>query len=310
MVSKKDRRNVSGILLLDKPAGGTSNQVLQWAKRLFAARKAGHTGSLDPLATGLLPLCFGEATKVSGFLLDADKRYRVTCRLGQTTTTADAEGEPVTERPVPALDDDTVAGVLERFVGQHDQVPPMYSAVKHQGERLYRLARRGEEVDRQARRINVYSIALVARDKDTLTLDVHCSKGTYVRTLVEDVGEALGAGAHVTALRRTGLGPFTGETLVTVQDMEAAAEQGFDSLDALLVPPEAALAGWPDVNLDAESARFLCQGQAVFVPRAPRADWVRLFGPGGFIGMGVLLDDGRVAPRRLMAAKSSGEKRV
>lgn len=310
MVSKRNRRNVSGILLLDKPAGGTSNQVLQWAKRLFAARKAGHTGSLDPLATGLLPLCFGEATKVSGFLLDADKRYRVTCRLGQTTTTADAEGELLSERPVPALDGDAVAGVLARFTGEHDQVPPMYSAVKHRGERLYRLARRGEEVDRRARRVSVYAIALVAMGDDTLTLDVHCSKGTYVRTLVEDIGEALGAGAHVTALRRTGLGPFTSETPVTADELEAAAEQGVEALDALLLPPEAGLAGWPDVNLDADSAHFLRQGQAVFVPRAPRADWVRLFGPGGFIGMGVLLDDGRVAPRRLMASKSSGEKRV
>ncbi|WP_290648115.1 tRNA pseudouridine(55) synthase TruB [Aquisalimonas sp.] len=302
MIAKRHRRNVNGILLLDKPPGGTSNQVLQRVKHLFQARKAGHTGSLDPLATGLLPLCFGEATKVSGFLLDADKRYRVTCRLGQTTTTADGEGELLEQRPVPALEAGRIEDVLARFSGEQDQVPPMYSAVKHRGERLYRLARRGEEVARKARRVRVYDLKLAAREGEFLTLDVHCSKGTYVRTLVEGIGEALGAGAHVTALRRTALGPFVDQPMVTMDAVEAASEQGRDALDALLLPPEVGLVEWPAVTLDPDSAQFLCRGQAVFVPRAPGVGWVRIFGPGGFLGMGVVLGDGRIAPRRLMLA--------
>lgn len=301
MAAKRQRRKVNGILLLDKPAGGTSNKVLQRVKWLFNARKAGHTGSLDPLATGLLPLCFGEATKVSGFLLDADKHYRVRCRLGQTTNTADAEGEILNERRVPALDEAMVGEVLQRFLGEQEQVPPMYSAVKHQGERLYRIARRGEEVERKARRIRILALEMIGFGQDELTLDVHCSKGTYVRTLVEEIGEALGCGAHVTALRRTGLGPFTDQPMVTMEQVEAAAEQGLGALDDLLLPPEAGLVGWPSVTLDADSTHFLLLGQAVFVPRAPDAEWLRLFGPDGFLGMGVMLDDGRVAPRRLMA---------
>lgn len=301
MAARHQRRKVNGILLLDKPAGGTSNKVLQRVKWLFSARKAGHTGSLDPLATGLLPLCFGEATKISGFLLDADKHYRVRCRLGQTTNTADAEGELLRERPVPALDEATVGDVLQRFLGEQEQVPPMYSAVKHHGERLYRIARRGEEVERKARRIRIRALALVELGQAELTLDVHCSKGTYVRTLAEEIGEALGCGAHVTVLRRTGLGPFTGQPMVTMEQVEAAAEQGFGALDELLLPPETGLVDWPRVTLDADSAHFLRLGQAVFVPRAPDAEWLRLFGPDGFLGMGVMLDDGRVAPRRLMA---------
>ena len=292
---------MNGILLLDKPTGGSSNKVLQRVKWLFNARKAGHTGSLDPLATGLLPLCFGEATKVSGFLLDADKHYRVRCRLGQTTNTADAEGELLSERPVPVLDEATIGDVLQRFLGEQEQVPPMYSAVKHQGERLYRIARRGEEVERKARRIRILALQLVELGQAEFTLDVHCSKGTYVRTLAEEIGEALGCGAHVTALRRTGLGPFTDQPMVTMEQVEAAAEQGFGALDDLLLPPEAGLVDWPGVTLDADSTHFLLLGQAVFVPRAPDAEWLRLFGPDGFLGMGVMLDDGRVAPRRLMA---------
>ncbi|SEO70695.1 tRNA pseudouridine(55) synthase TruB [Aquisalimonas asiatica] len=301
MAAKRHRRNVNGILLLDKPGGGTSNKVLQRVKYVYQARKAGHTGSLDPLATGLLPLCFGEATKVSGFLLDADKRYRVTCLLGATTTTADAEGEVVEERPVPDLGTVDWPALLQGLTGEQDQVPPMYSAVKHQGERLYRLARRGEEVERKARRITIHALDFVERSGASVTLDVHCSKGTYVRTLAESLGEALGTGAHVTALRRTALGPFDGHPMVTMDDVEAAAEQGVDALDALLLPPETGLRDWPAVTLDADSAHFLRQGQAVFVPRAPGSGWVQVFGPDRFLGMGVVLDDGRIAPRRLMA---------
>lgn len=306
MAAKRNRRDVSGILLLDKPPGGTSNQVLQRVKWLFAARKAGHTGSLDPLATGVLPLCLGEATKISGFLLNADKRYRVWCRLGTVTDTADADGRVVSEHTVPALDTATVDAALAGLVGEQDQLPPMYSAVKHNGERLYRLARRGEAVDREPRRITIHALERVALEGDTVVVDVHCSKGTYVRTLAEAIAEALGTGGHVSALRRTGLGPFAGQPLVTLEQVEAAAESGVAALDALLLPPEAGLADWPDVSLDPDSAHFVCHGQAVFVPRAPRAEWVRLFGPRGFLGMGVIQDDGRVAPRRLMVAKDPG----
>ena len=300
MVAKRQRRDVDGILLLDKPEGGTSNRALQQVKRLFNARKAGHTGSLDPLATGMLPLCFGEATKVSGYLLDADKRYRVTCRLGASTTTADAEGEVLERRPVPALSHDDIQRAVAGFLGEQHQIPPMYSAVKHEGERLYRLARRGEEVERKPRRVVIYALDFVHHEGDTLELDVHCSKGTYVRTLIHDFGEVLGCGGHVSVLRRTSLGPFVNEPMVTMERLHAVAEQGIEALDALLLPPEAALVQWPRVTLDPDSAHFLCQGQAVFVPKAPAAGWVRVFGPDRFLGMGEVLDDGRIAPKRLM----------
>lgn len=221
------KRRVDGILLLDKPEGMTSNRALQRVKHLFAARKAGHTGSLDPLATGLLPLCFGEATKVSGFLLEADKRYRVTCRLGITTTTGDREGEPLQRRPVPVLDDAAITAVLQRFIGRIEQVPPMYSALKHKGERLYHLARQGIEVERAPRAVTIHDLVLLARGEEELELEVHCSKGTYVRTLCEDIGEALGCGAHVTALRRTALGPFVDVSMVTLEQVLEVSDQGY-----------------------------------------------------------------------------------
>ena len=294
-------RAVSGILLLDKPAGRSSNQALQEVKRLFRARKAGHTGSLDPLATGLLPICLGEATKISGFLLDADKRYRVTCRLGVTTTTGDAEGDVVAERPVPELTDAAVAEALAALEGEQDQVPPMHSAVKHQGQRLYRLAREGKEVERKARRITVYRVELLTREADQVTFQVHCTKGTYVRTLAEDLGERLGTGAHVTALRREMVGGFSGDGMIALETLRATRDEGGpEALDRLLLPVEAGLQHWPDVDLEPDTAHFVRHGQAVWVPRAPAEGWVRLFQAGTFLGMGVVLDDGRIAPRRLI----------
>jgi len=301
-MARKHLRRVNGILLLDKPVGLSSNQALQRAKRLFKARKAGHTGSLDPLATGLLPLCFGEATKVSGFLLDADKHYLVRCRLGVTTDTGDAEGEVVARAEVPALDAAAVEGVLGRFRGDIEQIPPMYSALKHKGQRLYKLAREGKEVVREPRPVRIHALTMTALSGDELSLDVRCSKGTYVRTLVEDIGQALGCGAHVTALRRTGLGPFDDPAMHTLESLEGLAEQGFEALDGCLEPMDSALVQWPALELADDVAFFLMQGQPVWVPRIPDAAWLRLYTrEGRFLGMGCPDAEGRVAPKRLLA---------
>lgn len=301
MISKPSRRRVDGILLLDKPAGLSSNQALQRVKKLYGARKAGHTGSLDPLATGLLPICFGEATKISGFLLDADKRYRVLCRAGETTSTGDAEGEVLQRRDVKGLDRERVENAAGRFLGAIDQVPPMYSAVKHQGERLYKLARKGVEVERKPRRITIHSIDVLDVGGNEFGLEVHCSKGTYIRTLVEDLGEALGVGAHVIGLRRLELGPFRAPRMYTAEELKGTAEKGWAALDDFLLPVESGLAQWPDVRLADEAARFIQHGNPVFVPRLPRDGWVRLFDErDGFLGMGRVMDDGRVAPKRLI----------
>ncbi len=302
-MGRRKGRNVHGILLLDKPAGMSSNAALQRARRLLDARKAGHTGSLDPLATGLLPLCFGEATKVSGFLLDAAKRYRVTARFGEETDTGDAEGEVTQRRPIEVLDGDALADLLPRFTGEIEQVPPMYSALKHQGRRLYELAREGQEVERKPRRVTIHELRLDTVAGVEATFEVSCSKGTYVRTLVEDIGRAFGPGAHVSELRRTALGPYRDpDAMIPLQALEEAAESGgAEALEAYLAPVESALASWPDVHLSADVAFYLRQGQPVWVPKAPAAGWVRLFGEGErFLGMGSVLSDGRIAPKRLL----------
>ena len=295
-------RNINGILLLDKPVGMSSNAALQVVKRLFQAAKAGHTGSLDPLASGLLPICFGEATKASGFLLDADKHYRVRCKLGEKTTTGDAEGEVIESLPVPVLDAAGLEAVLARFRGTIEQIPPMYSAVKHQGQRLYKLARQGVEVEREPRRIVIHELTLLALDPPFFDIDVRCTKGTYVRTLAEDIGAALGCGAHVTELRRLGVGPYDEAGMIALDRVsDLAAGQGVAALDALLCPIESALEQWPDVRLSPDAAFYLRQGQAVVVPHAPTSGWVRLYAADRqFLGMGEILDDGRVAPKRLM----------
>lgn len=303
MARRKKGRPVNGILLLDKPGGITSNAALQRVRRLFDARKAGHTGSLDPLATGLLPLCFGEATKVSSFLLEADKRYEVLARFGVTTDTGDAEGTVLADASGVRLDPQAVESAAAGLRGEIRQVPPMYSALKHQGQRLYDIARRGGEVEREARCVTIHELAVDSVGADTARLFVHCSKGTYVRTLVEDLGQALGIGAHVAALRRTGLGPFgASPDLIRFDQVEAASEQGLEALDALLLPVDAALGGWPEVRLTPEMTGFVRQGQAVWVPKTPDVQWLRLYaGDGRFLGMGTVLEDGRVAPRRLLA---------
>ena len=291
---------IDGVLLLDKPIGLTSNQALQRVKRLFNARKAGHTGSLDPLASGLLPICLGQATKVSGFLLDAGKRYQVVARLGQRTDTGDADGQVIEERPVPALDRGLVKRVLARFEGSQTQVPPMYSAIKHQGQRLYKLARQGIEIERQPREIEIHGLELLSLEADALELEVACSKGTYVRTLVEDIARALGTVAHVIVLRRLGVGPYAEGRMYKLEELEALAEQGMERLDELLLPVDSALEHWPSVELGADSAYYLMQGQAVMAPGAPSSGKVRLYDEGhGFLGIGEVKLDGRVAPTRL-----------
>lgn len=295
-------RNVNGILLLNKPVGLTSNEALQRVKRLYWARKAGHTGSLDPLADGLLPICFGSATKISGFLLDADKRYRVRIRLGVTTTTADSEGEVVETQSTDGVDEAVVYGVLEQFRGDILQLPPMYSALKHKGERLYSLARKGIEVEREPRPVHIHALDLASCELQELILDVHCSKGTYIRTLAEDIGKALGCGGHVVALTRSVVGPFDGVDMVhleTVEKLTAARE--FAQMEQLLLPVDSALQAWPELQLSNDAAYYLQQGQAVLVPKAPTEGWVRLYtSDHRFIGAGQIQDDGRVAPKRLM----------
>ena len=294
-------RDVDGILLLDKPLGVTSNTALQTVKRLFKASKAGHTGNLDPLATGLLPICFGEATKISSFLLDSDKRYIGTCKLGVRTSTADAEGEILETRPVGAISEQQIREVLESFCGQIEQIPPMHSAVKVNGTPLYKLAREGKEIERKPRRVTIHEINVLRLEGDELEIDLRCSKGTYVRTLAEDIGEALGCGAHLSALRRTASGPFQLEHAVTMPELEHLAESGFEALDELLVPMEEALSDWPMVSMSENTAYYLQQGQAVQIPRAPTSGWVRLHRDDGkFLGIGQILEDGRVAPKRLI----------
>jgi tRNA pseudouridine55 synthase len=298
-MARRQFRKVNGVLLLDKPLGMTSNAALQEVKHLFRAQKAGHTGSLDPLATGLLPICMGEATKISAFLLSADKHYRVRCRLGERTTTGDAEGEVIERRPVSDCALDRLEVILGRFRGEIEQIPPMYSALKYQGDRLYNLARQGVEVERAPRRVTIHALDLLAASEAEFEIDVRCSKGTYVRTLAEDIGEALGCGAHVVALRRLGVGPFDAPAMHELDALRARAADGFEALDAALLPLDQALTDWPKVVLGRDSVYYLRQGQPVLVPRAPTQGWVRLYTDEHFFGVGEILDDGRVAPRRL-----------
>ncbi|MGM0477422.1 MAG: tRNA pseudouridine(55) synthase TruB, partial [Pseudomonadota bacterium] len=298
---RKNGRDVSGILVLDKPRGYSSNQALQTVRRLFNARKAGHTGNLDPMATGVLPICLGEATKVSAFLLDADKGYHGTIRLGVTTDTGDAEGEVIETRPVPALDEARVEEVLARFRGPIEQLPPMYSAVKQGGQPLYKLAREGREVERKPRPVTIHELQSTRIGEDRIDIEVHCSKGTYIRTLAEEIGEGLGCGGHLSALARTRAGPFDMTRAVTLERLREVAEEGTAALDALLMPAETGLEDWPRVQLSSTGAFYVRQGQPVQVPGAPIEGMVRLFeGESTFIGIGHILDDGRVAPKRLL----------
>jgi tRNA pseudouridine55 synthase len=264
---KPARRAVTGILLLDKPAGISSNRALQQVKRLFNADKAGHTGSLDPLATGLLPICFGEATKIAGYLLGSRKAYAAQCRLGATTTTDDAEGEVVRTQPVPELHDKTIEAALVTLRGRIVQTPPAYSAIKQGGVPLYKRARRGEDVQVPSREVDVDRFDLQGRIGDVLDLHVECGSGTYVRTLARDLGERLGCGAHLSALRRLWVEPFRDPVMHTLESLEQIAiEGGLAALDRLLLPIEAGLGALPALHLDAEQARRLRHGQRLSLP--------------------------------------------
>jgi tRNA pseudouridine55 synthase len=299
---KPKGRKVNGILLLDKPIGISSNGALQEVKHLFKAAKAGHTGNLDPLATGMLPLCFGEATKMSAYLLDADKVYIGTCKLGVRTSSADAEGEVIQTREVPALTEAQVLEVLEHFKGDIEQIPPMHSALKLNGQPLYKLARQGIVVERKSRPVSIFALDLLEMNGDELKLYIHCSKGTYIRTLVEDIGEMIGCGAHLSQLRRTRVGPFEEAGMITLDELQQQAEnEGVESLDRLLLPMDHALGNYPEIKLTENSLFYVLQGQAVQVPNAPTSGWVRLCNSTGeFIGVGAVLDDGRIGPKRLL----------
>jgi len=296
--SRRRGRPVSGILVLDKPAGVTSNGALQRVKRLFDAAKAGHTGSLDPLATGVLPICLGEATKFAQHLLEGDKAYVATARLGAVTDTGDREGEVIETAPVPAdLEHATLESVLADFRGDIDQVPPMYSALKHQGRPLYELAREGRSVERESRRVTISRLLLQALTRDTFAIEVACSKGTYIRTLVEDIGRKLGCGAHLLELRRTRAAGFELTQAVTVEQLE---DEDLQARDAHLFPVDTALAGLPEIRLDSTHLISILNGQAVRIEGCQAPGLVRLYGNQDFIGMGECLPDGRVAPRRLV----------
>ena len=294
---RKSGRNIHGILLLDKRQGVSSNRVLQEVRRLFDANKAGHTGSLDPLATGLLPVCFGEATKVSSYLLDTDKRYRADVKLGVTTDSGDAEAVIPEKKPVPDFDDQEIEACLNRFVGEIDQVPPMYSALKHEGQRLYKLAREGRIVERKPRRITIFELSLLSCKNDVMTIDVNCSKGTYIRTLAEDIGLSLGCGGTITALRRLEVGKLTIDnawTLEKLQDIDNDAR-----LLECLIPVDHVLSSWPAINLKEDQKCFIRQGQQVELPDTKVRGIVRMYSDKAFLGIGEILSNGKLAPKRL-----------
>ncbi|MGU3812529.1 tRNA pseudouridine(55) synthase TruB [Vibrio diabolicus] len=308
MARRRKGRPINGVILLDKPTGISSNDALQKVKRIYFAEKAGHTGALDPLATGMLPICLGEATKFSQFLLDSDKRYRVIAKLGERTNTSDSDGEVVETRPIDVTLDKLEA-CIEKFRGESDQVPSMFSALKYQGKPLYEYARKGIEVPRESRKITVYEIVLHRFEGDEVEMEVHCSKGTYIRTIVDDLGEMLGCGAHVTMLRRTGVAKYPYEKMVTLEQLNDLLEQAHreeraprELLDPLLLPMDTAVEDLPEVNLVPELADMVQHGQPVQVFGAPTEGSLRLtMGEERlFIGVGEMNEDGKIAPKRLV----------
>jgi len=303
----KKGRDVTGIVVIDKPTGHSSNHILQQVKRLFDANKAGHTGSLDPLASGVLPVCLGEATKISGYLLDADKQYDVTCKLGITTDSGDADGNIIAEQHIPQFDEIELKAILTSFIGEQEQVPPMFSALKHQGQPLYKLARQGIEIERKSRRITIYDIQLQSFDAESFTLSVRCSKGTYIRTLVEDISHGLGTGGHVIMLRRTAVAAYSLADAVCLDTLKATREQGdVTDLDQQLTAAEDALPEWPSVTLDDVGCKQLSFGQTVQVQQTFECANVRLFDPTmQFLGLGEMTPEGVVKPKRLFVAATS-----
>ena len=307
-MTRPSRRAVNGIVLLDKPADSTSNQALQRVKRLFNAKKAGHTGSLDPLATGMLPVCLGTATKVCSYLLDARKSYRVTACLGESTDTGDAHGSVVERGPAVELSKEVVEGVLAGFIGEYEQTPPMYSALKYKGQRLYKLARQGIEVSRKPRTIRVYELQLRRLQPPELEFDVTCSKGAYVRTLVEDIAEALGTLGHVRVLRRTSVGPFNEAQMLTLPTLEDRARDGMEALDQCLLAADRALTSWPRVVVHVSLCGPFTNGRAV----PAELDWprgqIRVYSSDGkFLGIGEISAPGHLVPRRVFAVSRNAD---
>ena len=313
MAKRRKGRAINGVLLLDKPYEMSSNHALQAVKRIYFAQKAGHTGALDPLATGMLPICLGEGTKFSQFLLDTDKTYQVTAKLGIRTTTSDADGDIVSEKEV-AVSSEQLADALDSFRGTTQQVPSMYSALKYQGKPLYKYAREGIEVPRESRDITVFSLELLRFEADEVELNIHVSKGTYIRTIIDDLGELLGCGAHVADLRRLAVGSYPIEKMVTLAELETLLEKAnadevtpSEVLDPLLLPMESAVKGMPAVYVDDMSAHYLRHGNPVQAYQAPLDGSVQVYigedehdESAEFIGVGFINDDGQVAPKRIV----------
>lgn len=318
---RKKGRRVNGVLLLDKPSDITSNRALQRVRAMYQAQKGGHTGALDPLATGMLPLCFGEATKFAQYLLNADKTYEVVAKLGETTETGDAEGEIVEKKAVPTVSFSQIEDILQRFLGETEQIPSMYSALKHNGTPLYKLARQGIEVEREPRKITIFDISdiqLRGLDENpevdeptlepTLSFTVHCSKGTYVRSLVEDVGALLGCGAHVKSLRRLSVGRFPAEKMVSIEHVQSLVDnKAFAELEELLLPVQSCMADWPQVILNETEAYYLKTGLKVTVDKATPLGFVSVMqqteSDVSFVGVAEVLEGGLMAPRRLVSTE-------
>ena len=298
MSRRRKGRDIHGIILLDKPVGYSSNQAVQKVRWLFQARKAGHTGSLDPFATGMLPICLGEASKTAGFMLDASKNYIAAAFLGKATATGDIEGQISREMKVPDLNDEQINAVLNEFLGEIEQIPPMYSALKHQGQPLYKLARAGQEVARKARLVTIHSLELLNWAPPILEFRVHCSKGTYIRTLAEDIAEKLGSCAHLQSLRRLDVEPFREKDMITLEELLARTEA--ETLDDCLLPVDAGLTDWPSVTLDEVSMDRFCHGNPVD-QAAGTAGLVRVYGPEkNLLGIGEIFPENQLKPKRIM----------
>ena len=296
----KKGRNIIGMIIIDKPKNRSSNHVLQQVKRLFDAKKAGHTGALDPLATGVLPICLGEATKVSSYLLNADKSYHVTCSLGVVTDSGDSDGETIATADIPIFTESTILDLLPDFIGEQDQVPPMFSALKYKGQPLYKLARQGIEIERKPRRITIYDIELLAITADSFTLSVHCSKGTYIRTLIEEISHVLGCGGHVSMLRRVAAASYDEQQALSIEQLQTVAEQGLEALDRLLLPVESALPDWPAIIVSDEMIRALRLGQSIQSDSAFESAQIKLFSQdNNFIGLGEMSSQGIISPKRV-----------
>ena len=299
MGRRKHGADIHGIVLLDKPVGISSNRALQRVRGIFQARKAGHTGSLDPFATGMLPICLGEASKTAAFMLEAGKRYRATALLGVATSTGDVEGEVIQTCPIPDITPDSLAQSLQQFVGDIEQVPPMYSALKHEGRPLYEYARAGIEIERPARSVTIHDLELVDWRPPRLTFDVHCSKGTYIRTLAEDIAKALGSCAHLVELRRTVVEPFDNFPMVTLEQLQEAKDSG--GLPSVLLPVDVGLAHWPRVDLDLVKRAKFKHGQQFPVPDGESSiGKVRVYGPDDdLLGLAEITSCGELKPSRV-----------